>query len=397
MGDATLRLVDAAGQPVEGVQVEIEQTSHDFYFGANSFMLRGYPNEAQNELWEARYKALFNQTVVPFYWRDLEPEQGKPRYAADSPPLHRRPPPDLVLDWCAANNVAPKGHNLLWNIYLPDWLPRDPDALYTLTERHFAEIAERYDHRIPVWDVVNEYLVDRPGFPMPPGYLLWAYKLADRLFPNGKLFVNETTGDSWINAGRDETPFCLLIQDLQERGARIEGIGLQFHLFGFLEQVLERRPALLDPAFLLQTLDQYATFDLPVHVSEITVPAAGQVDDPEQVQAELTCGLYKTWFSHPNVEAIVWWNLADGAAFRDEGQYRGGLLDENLNPKPAYDALDQLINDEWKTRASAAAADTFSFRGFYGRYQVSLEHAGRQRSHQIHLTKGAPNQFELQV
>jgi hypothetical protein len=93
----------------------------------------------------------------------------------------------------------------------------------------------------------------------------------------------------------------------------------------------------------------------------------------------------------------VWWNLADGAAFREEGRFRGGLLDENLNPKPAYEALDRLLNDEWKTRASAVASETFSFRGFYGRYQVTLQRAGQQSCHEIHLAKGAPNQFELRV
>jgi GH35 family endo-1,4-beta-xylanase len=360
-------------------------------------MLRGYEDKAKNALWEARYQDLFNLTVVPFYWRDLEPEQGKPRYAADSPPMHRRPPPDLVLDWCEANNITPKGHNLLWSSYLPDWLPRKPDEMIGPTRHHFKEIAQRYDDRIPVWDVVNEALARRPENPMPPDHLRWAYGLADTLFPNGKLFVNETTGDSWVDFHREETPYCLMIQNLQLRGARVDGIGLQFHLFGFLEQIVERHPQLLDPLYLLDVLDQYGTFDLPIHISEITVPAAGQVNDPERVQAELVRGLYRTWFSHPHVKAIVWWNLADGAAYRNEGQYRGGLLDEELAPKPAYEVLDQLINHEWKTRISTQAVDRMTFRGFYGRYEVRTTWSGRQQLHEIHLNQDQPNEFVIQV
>ncbi len=397
MGEATLRFFTGDGKEADDVHVEIDQISHDFYFGANSFMLHGYEDEDQNALWEARYKTLFNMSVVPFYWRDLEPEKGKPRYAADSPAMHRRPAPDLVLDWCEANAITPKGHNLLWNTYLPDWLPRTPQAMVAPIRRHFQEIATRYDRRIPMWDVVNEALTRRPENVMPPDHLYWAYELADALFPNGKLLVNETTGDSWSNFHWEETPFYLMIQNLRLRGARVDGIGLQFHLFSFLEQIFERRPFLLDSVYLFDVLDQYATFDLPVHISEITVPSAGQVDDAEQVQAKLVRGLYRTWFAHPSVQAIVWWNLADGAAYRDEGQYRGGLIDENLAPKPAYEALDQLINREWKTQVSTKAGKTFSFRGFYGRYRVSVRGASGTKVHEIHLCKDEPNEFTIKV
>ncbi|MFA7173380.1 MAG: hypothetical protein WC340_08195 [Kiritimatiellia bacterium] len=44
-----------------------------------------------------------------------------------------------------------------------------------------------------------------------------------------------------------------------------------------------------------------------------------------------------------------------------------------MNLKPAYRALDQLINREWKTRLTLKPGEDGSvkFRGFKGRYRVT--------------------------
>ena len=75
--------------------------------------------------------------------------------------------------------------------------------------------------------------------------------------------------------------------------------------------------------------------------------------------------LYRLWFSHPAVGSIVWWNLADGFAFRhpsdpnrNENAYGGGLLRHDLSAKPAYDVLDRPINTEWHTEEKTETAKT---------------------------------------
>ncbi|MDD7413176.1 MAG: glycoside hydrolase family 10, partial [bacterium] len=87
-------VTDAQGNPVPGAHISLKQKTHDFQYGANLFLLDELESEEKN----ARYKELFaknfNMATVPFYWYSLEPEQGKPRYAADSPKYYRRPAPD---------------------------------------------------------------------------------------------------------------------------------------------------------------------------------------------------------------------------------------------------------------------------------------------------------------
>lgn len=394
--DITVRVVDAASAPLPGVSVEARQMSHAFQFGANAFLLGGYPSEAQNRRWEDAYARLFNQTVVPFYWAEYELAPERYRYGIGSEPRFRRPPVDAVLDWCERTGIVPKGHNLIWHILYPEWLPDDEVEQWAHIERRFRLLAGRYGTRIRSWDVVNEALDRRPAVRMPKGYLHRCYALADHLFPREtRLFVNETTHRSWADFHGDTSGYYLLIDSLLQRGLRVDGIGMQFHLFRLLHELPATQAALLDPAHLLAVLDQYADYGRPIHISEITVPAGGDVADGEAIQAELVAAFYRAWFSHPAVEAITWWNLADGMHWKDEGRFLGGLLRDDLTPKPAYEVLDELINHEWKTQAAVITdADGMArFRGFCGGYEL----AARGATCRIQAEHGADTFITLTV
>ena len=87
-------------------------------------------------------------------------------------------------------------------------------------------------------------------------------------------------------------------------------------------------------------MDCYGRFNRPLHVSEITIPAYTQGAEDEDVQAQLCEQLYRTWFSHPAMDGIVYWNLPDGyAAFAPqntnlgENYYAGGLIHYDLTGK----------------------------------------------------------------
>ena len=73
-GNIQIKLTDKSGRPVAGKRVKILQKSHDFKFGANLFMLKGFETERENAEYEKAFKELFNLATVPFYWNTLEPE-----------------------------------------------------------------------------------------------------------------------------------------------------------------------------------------------------------------------------------------------------------------------------------------------------------------------------------
>lgn len=57
-----------------------------------------------------------------------------------------------------------------------------------------------------------------------------------------------------------------------------------------------------------------------------------------------------------------------------ENYYRGGLLDFNLNKKPAYDVLCDLFHHEWTTDVTLEtdAEGKAKLFGFYGDYDLAI-------------------------
>ena len=157
--DATLVFKDAQGRPCETVHVKVRQKRHDFKYGANLFGLAETKDGAEMAAaYRARFAAAFNLATLPFYWKSVEPERGKTRYAKDSPYIDRRPPIDLCLEFCEANGIEPKAHCLNYADWQPAWARGTVEREKALLEKRFAELAARYAKRIPMWEVTNETL-----------------------------------------------------------------------------------------------------------------------------------------------------------------------------------------------------------------------------------------------
>lgn len=399
MGFARLHFEDANGKPVSGVSVSYRETTHDFLFGSNIFALDGFPTEKENREYEDTFYGTFNFATVPFYWSDLEPEPGQLRYAKNSPPLARRPPPDAVVEFCQEHHIAMRGHNLIWHFWYPKWLPNDQDEVTKYAARRFQSIGKRYGESIGIWDVVNEPLERKKGVILPKDYVYWGMTEAARDFPSTtKLGINETTA-VWTNFHEEDSPLYLLLENLRLRAARVDVIGFQFHLFNekAYQEVLAGDA--MKPLDMLHVLDRYADFHLPIHITEITIPTLPCTHAGEATQAELVRDYYRLWFSHPAIEAITWWNLADGTAAPTENKWCGGLLRKDLSPKPAFTVLQNLIQKEWHTEGlseSGTNADV-EFRGFYGEYEITTTHAGRTVHQKIHLSKTGQDDFVVRI
>lgn len=190
------------------------------------------------------------------------------------------------------------------------------------------------------------------------------------------------------------------------KGSSIDSIGMQFHAFYRREQEEEKTKQLYNPVNLYRVMDQYSDFKKPLQVTEVTIPAYSCESEDEELQAELITNLYKIWFSHPNMEAIIYWNIVDGyAAFAKQGDmtsgenyYHGALLRYDLSPKPAFFALDELINKKWRTNFSDTIVNgVVEMKGFYGEYEVCANVLGRNVVANIHLKKDGMNEFTIVV
>lgn len=392
--DATIEIVDAVGRPVPGAALEIQQKTHEFLFGCNLFALGQLATPELNRKYEEAFAKINNFATLPFYWRELEPEDGKPRFAEGSKPIWRRPPPDQLVKWCKARGITAKGHALMYSktMFMPDWIkPDDPERLRTLSIRHMEEIAARYGRDIAIWDVVNEEL-PRLAHPqqwhaVPDDYLAWCFQEAGRLFPkNAKLLINDGIDQSHVTTAEYEK----LIQGILDRKLRVEGIGIQFHT----SRGAMFSGKVYSPLHMTAVYERLGRL-LPLYITEITVPGVGN-DGPKE-QAVIVANLYRLWFSTPAMAGVTWWNLADGTAYKNENKALGGLLDEQMNPKPAFEALDKLINHDWRTNLSVKtdAQGMARFRGFCGKYAIRVTANGQTRQYEASLSKGSPSQARL--
>jgi endo-1,4-beta-xylanase len=391
MAQADLRVLDQAGKPVGGAEIAVEQTGHAFLFGANSFLLGAYDDAGMNQRYEEHYLRLFNAATVAMYWRDLEREPGKPRFSADSEPVWRRPPTDPTIAWCRQHDLNINGHTLVWDNprhQVPPWLPKDRTEVARLLAKRIHILAERYGDVVQRWDVLNEKLNSfrRPAgngdVGYPTDFDLLAFREAQAALPPEAILMINDYFESWNPQYRG---YHDLIRHLMDGGARIDVIGLQCHSFHVNEALSICRDATrLCPADLMGSLDNYMDLGRPLHVSEITIPQPAEDADGAEAQAEMVRNMYRLWFSHPGVNAITWWNVADGGAVKGEDHVLSGLLDRQHQPKPAYLALDRLINQDWQTRISrltTASDGQVRFRGFKGTYRVTVRIAGRDSIH----------------
>ena len=387
----TLRVTDSEGKPVSGVRVTARQKSHEFKIGANLYALNEMENEAQNREYERLFADCFNLATLPFYWKDNEPVRGVKRYAKDSSKIYRRPPIDTCLEFCEKHGIEPKAHCLDYDAFHPEWLPvNDLYAVRKALSDRFSELAELYADRIPSWEVTNENLY-LPGPSNSVHFLRndtieWDFRTADRMFPANRLILNES-GDncwSWFNGSR--SGYYMVIERALWKGCRIDSIGMQFHMARPEPAEISVGRTWYSPENICKILDKYAELGLPIQITESSVPSFRNTEEDEEVQAEILKNLYSIWFSHPAMEAIIYWDVADGYEWTP---HKCGFVRKDLTPKKAYTVIRDLFRKTWRTDAELYTDDAGEcrFKGFYGEYEITLETEVKKTAYPLQLFK----------
>ena len=411
-----------------GAKVKVRQVTNDFLVGCNMFNFGqlGKPewDEQYRKTWEPG--GIFNAATIAFYWANFEWEQGKPRYLSTEndaperwaafrkgrdykPVCHwtpecpwewRRPAPDRLIAFCKANGIHIHGHCIIYPAWDPDWLKpiglRSREELQNYYDKRVYDIALYYRDTIPQWDVVNESWNRQSGtehpndwvsvhnglwgrrVPVPKDYTFKAFKLAEKLFPpKVKLCFNDAEQDGYFAFSKS----------LMERGCKIDVSGFQMHIFDDLSALktaagLPCTPNGMDwnPLHQIETFKKLDRLGKPIHLSEVTIPSPRSLlpaAEADAVQARMIRDNFRLWFSWPSIYRITYWNLVDGTGAEI---LASGMYNADLTKKPAYDAIDDLVNREWRTNLelTADADGTISFRGFKGEYEFICQDTPRQ-------------------
>jgi len=414
-GRAKISIENSNGEPVKNAKVHVNQKTHEFKYGANIFMLDELETDEKNELYKKYFSEAFNMATLPFYWDATEPEKGQTRYEKGSKRIYRRPPIDLCIEFCEKHGIEPREHALAYEAFFPHWLYNESvHEVKKALEKRYKEISERYADKIPTIEVTNEmeWVKGKTAFYDEPDFVEWCFKLAEKYFPANQLVINEHTGLPWADRCRVTDKYYSYIEANILKGARVDAIGMQFHMMINQADEYADTRAYYSPEKLYAHMDLYSNFNKPLQLTEVTIPAYSNDEEDEAIQAEIIEKLYSIWFSHKNVEQIVYWNVVDGYAHvwnpaeiegsqgnmsLGENVYYGGLIRFDMTPKPAYYTIKNLFEKKWHTEADITTDSNgnTSFKGFYGKYDVEIEVDGKIIKKEINLGKKNLNEFKI--
>jgi endo-1,4-beta-xylanase len=398
-GDAVLVVTRADGTRVPNGTVAIQQTRHAFLFGCNIYALGKLASPADNEAYANRFAELFNYATTGFYWWSYERKPGRPDYARTQ----------RVVEWAGPHGVALKGHPLAWNHGEPKWLPEDPAAIRNAQLARIAECVRHFGGEVDIWDVVNEAtkwdretcrhnapkLTKATLEPDRMAFVRDAFRAARCANPDATLLINDYVVD-------DSYATEVIEKLVDAEGKRLyDVIGIQSHQHGGAWGVQKT----------WDVCERFARFNVPLHFTETTILSGepgwelanrrkdfdwASTPDGEARQARDVTDFYTILFSHPAVEAITWWDFCDQRAWQ---RAPAGLLRKDLSPKPAYEALHDLIKGQWWTKASLEtnARGEARFRGFYGDYDALITVDGATTERAFSIIKGTTNRIVIRL
>ena len=357
-GDLRVEVVDASGAPVPNATVRARMTRNAFGFGTfvgHDIVNRTNPDTARMR---EHVQSGFNLVTAPLYWH----EWGWQR------PEWRQNYIDTMA-WLDEQDIPFRGHPLTWPVEkdVPDFVKKAGNKAAVADAvlghvREVVEIARRYEPvAYDVWNEphVGDYLPSIGGKDLA----VRTFELAHELDPDATLFINDYGMIS--GGGMNEGHLSFYegwIADHLAAGAPIGGIGFQGH-FG---------AALTHPARIVEILERFSAFGLPLQITEFDVDTQDEVAKADYLRDALIAA-----YSVPNVDAFLIWGFWEG----DHWRPRAAMIAEDWTPRPAWQRwLD--MQAQWSTDETVQAGPDGSaaVRGYHGDYAVEVEGPGGQQA-----------------
>ncbi len=297
-------------------------------------------------------------TVTPeneMKWQVVEPTQGTYDWSGA----------DRLVAFAQQHGQLVRGHTLVWHNQLPDWLTTgvangtiSDDQLRNLLHKHITDEVTHFKGKIWQWDVANEFFTDSNPSGLNPNDF-WvshlgkngediigeAFRWAHQADPHALLFYNDynIAGEDISNAKSDAV--YAWVKGELAKGVPINGIGDQGHLdtqYPF-------------PTGMTGDLQRYASLGLKTAITEADVRTFvnNATDQVPTDNLELFAQPYefdqmlKACLGVRQCISFTVWGFGDAVSWVpgffktpiQEGY--ATIYDNNLNPKPAYTALQQ--------------------------------------------------------
>ena len=259
---------------------------------------------------------------------------------------------DNLVTLAQQNNMAIRGHCLVWHSQLPTWVSSDGkknDKNWTREEaleimkNHITKVMQHYKGKVREWDVVNECLDDDQTTVRtnPSGYDLrqqsvWqraigddyvelAFQYAHEADPDAELYLNDY-GVEFQGKAKSEAFYNLAVS-LKKKGIPIHGVGLQCH-FNVGE---------VDGVKLNRAIKRFAEAGLKCIITELDLGISSTSSENLEEQARIYRMITDIVLNNDNCPSMVIWGIKDNDSWRTNSNPL--LYDSGMGRKPAWYAV----------------------------------------------------------
>jgi endo-1,4-beta-xylanase len=248
---------------------------------------------------------------------------------------------ETIIDFAENNNMAVRGHTLIWHRALPGWIEKgkfSSPELTSILKEHILTVVGHFRGRIGAWDVVNEALNDDGSLKdtiwlrkIGPDYIALAFQWAHEADPEALLFYNDY-GSEGLN--QKSNAIYNLVSSLKQRNVPIHGVGFQTHITpDYSLKIIE----------MGANMNRFFKLGLQTDITELEI----RIKDPptkEQLesQAQTYSNILKMFLAAGNGKAFVLWGFHDPHSWVPaffHGYGSALIFDDLYRPKPAYYTL----------------------------------------------------------
>jgi endo-1,4-beta-xylanase len=266
---------------------------------------------------------------------------------------------DELVAFAKRHKMKIRGHNFVWHQALPGWFASTvtkENARKFLTD-HIMTVGGRYKGKIHSWDVVNEAILPKDGYPdglrksvwlelLGPDYIAIAFRAARQADPQALLTYNEY-GVEYDNEEDDQRRAMILqlIRRLKAADVPLDAVGIQSHIKAGSPYAIGRGVREFMASAREMGLEVYLT-ELDVNEDDLPYDDAAQRD-------RAIAGVYRdyltTILAEPAVKAVLTWGISDRHTWLNDGPthkkkqpnrpQRSLPFDDNYLPTDAFFAM----------------------------------------------------------
>lgn len=258
---------------------------------------------------------------------------------------------DQLVSFAKNNNMAVRGHCLVWHQQQPTWLSSDGkkndqnwsrEEALEIMKTHITTVMKHFKGKVTEWDVVNECLDDDQSIirSNPDAYTLrqtvWqraigddyidsAFVYAHRADPSAVLYLNDY--DVELQGKAKAVAFYNLARHLQQQEIPIDGVGLQCH-FSIGE---------VDSIKLESTIHRFGEAGMKCIITELDMGIPSTTAANLEEQARQYRIITDIVLNNDNCPNMIIWGLKDNDSWRSASNPL--LYDAGLGRKKAWYAV----------------------------------------------------------